>query len=297
MLSVRLIAVLLVCCGLALAQAGKPGGEIRLIVQGDDMGALHGINVGTIQAYKQGILRTTNVIACGPWMLEAARMLKENPGLDVGVHLVLTSEWEFFKWRPLTSGRSMVDANGYFFPMVVPAPGFPKGSTVTEAKPKIEEVEREVRAQIEMAKRLVPQVTYVGSHMGFTSPFPEWQKLVSKLAREYGLVMPGTEFKLQRLGRIYNAGRDVGFDSGEVRAQKFAQALEKVGPGTWVTVDHAATDTPEMQAISHYGYANVAADRAAVVAAWTSPLVLEVVKRRGIKLISYRDLLKEAGKR
>ena len=297
MLRVRTIVMFLFFCGLALAQAGKPGGEIRLIVQGDDMGALHGVNVGTVQAYKQGILRATNVIACGPWMLEAARMLKENPGLDVGVHLVLTSEWEFFKWRPLTSGRSLVDANGYFFPMVVPAPGFPPGSTVTEAKPRIEEVERELRAQIEMAKRLVPQVTYVGTHMGFTSPFPEWQTLLGKLAKEYGLVMPGTDLKLQRLGRIYNSGRDVGFDSGEVRAQKVAQALEKLGPGTWVMVDHAATDTPEMQAISHSGYENVATDRAAVATAWTSPLVLEVVKRRGIKLISYRDLLKEAGSR
>jgi len=79
--------------------------------------------------------------------------------------------------------------------------------------------------------------------------------------------------------------------------QKVAQALEKLGPGTWVMGDHAATDTPAMQAIGHYGYENVAADRAAVVTAWTSPRVLEVVKQRGIRLISYRDLLMEAGNR
>jgi hypothetical protein len=62
----------------------------------------------------------------------------------------------------------LVDPNGYFFPMVVPTPGFPPGSTVTEAKPRIEEVERELRTQIEMAKRLVPQFTYSGAHMAFT---------------------------------------------------------------------------------------------------------------------------------
>ena len=99
--------------------------EIRLIVKGDDMGAAHGINVGTIKAYKEGILRTTNVIVAGPWFLEAAKLLRENPGLDVGVHLALTSEWDNVKWRPLTHAPSIVDADGYFFPAVVPRPGYP----------------------------------------------------------------------------------------------------------------------------------------------------------------------------
>ena len=44
-------AVFLAASGAALAQRAGSG-EIRLIVQGDDMGAAHGINVGTIQAYK-----------------------------------------------------------------------------------------------------------------------------------------------------------------------------------------------------------------------------------------------------
>jgi predicted glycoside hydrolase/deacetylase ChbG (UPF0249 family) len=292
----RLSVILSILCSLAFGQTGKPGGEIRLIVQGDDMGAAHGINVGTLEAYKKGILRTTNVIVPGPWMLEAARMLRENPGLDVGVHLVMTSEWEFFKWRPLTCGRSIADVNGNFFPMVFPAKGFPAGSSLSEVKPRIEDVERELRAQIEQAKRLVPHVTYLGGHMGFAGPFPDWQALIRRLAKEYGLIMPGTDLKLQRVGRIYNSGRDVEFDSGEVRARKVAQALEKIGPGIWNMTDHCSTDTPEMQAITHYGYENVAADRAAVVAAWTSPLVMEVVKRRGIKLVGYRDLLREAGR-
>ena len=48
-----------------------PATEIRLIVKGDDMGAAHGINVGTIAAYKGGVLTTTNVIVPGPWFLDA----------------------------------------------------------------------------------------------------------------------------------------------------------------------------------------------------------------------------------
>ena len=39
-----------------LIQPPAPG-EIRLIVKGDDMGAAHGINAGTIDAYTGGILQ------------------------------------------------------------------------------------------------------------------------------------------------------------------------------------------------------------------------------------------------
>jgi hypothetical protein len=43
--------------------------------------------------------------------------------LDVGVPL--TSEWENIKWRPLTHAPSIVDEDGYFFPIVAPRPTFP----------------------------------------------------------------------------------------------------------------------------------------------------------------------------
>ena len=66
----------------AFAQQSR---EIRVIVQGDDMGAGHGVNVATIKAYKDGILRATNLLAPAAWMPEAAQLLAQNPGLDAGV--------------------------------------------------------------------------------------------------------------------------------------------------------------------------------------------------------------------
>ena len=58
---------------------------------------------------------------------EAVRLLKENPGLDVGVHLALTSEWDNVKWRPLTAAPSIVDEDGYLMPMVQPRAGAKPG--------------------------------------------------------------------------------------------------------------------------------------------------------------------------
>ena len=275
----RTAAILL---GAVLLQ--PPPTEIRLIVKGDDMGAGHGINVATIDAYKRGVLTTTNVIVPGPWVPEAARLLKENPGLDAGVHLALTSEWENIKWGPLTDAPSIVDRDGYFFPLVQPRAGYPPKTSIKESAWKLDEIERELRAQLEMAKRHIPHVTYTWYHMGFTSVAPEVTDLANRLTKEYQLLVP-SETGMQFIGRVYESR-----DTGTVKAGKLAAKLETLGPGLWLHIDHASTDDPEMRAFGHAGYEWVAADRSANAEMWTSPKVREVIARRGIKLTSYRDL-------
>jgi predicted glycoside hydrolase/deacetylase ChbG (UPF0249 family) len=259
--------------------------DIRVVFKADDMGAAHAVNQGTIEAYKNGVVTSTDVIVPGPWFLEAARLLKENPGLDVGVHLCLTSEWEDVKWRPLTHGKSFVDKDGYFFPMVWPNKNFPPGSSLQEAKPDLGEVEKELRAQIETARRHIPRVSFLSCHMGAASSTPELRALTERLSKEYRL--PIQDF--QRTAQWIRAGYK-GTDSGEEKARRLAEALEKLQPGAYIHLDHAALDTPEMRAIGHEGYRNVAQDRWANVQAWTSEQVKEVITRRGIKRIAVRDL-------
>lgn len=290
---------LITICALSLTVAAVPSvptaasipgvEEIRVVFKADDMGAAHAVNAGTIEAYKNGVITSTDVIVPGPWFLEAAKLLKENLGLDVGVHLCLTSEWEDFKWRPLTAGKSFVDKDGYFFPMVWPNKNFPAGSFLIEAKPDIAEIERELRAQIETAKRHIPRVSFLSCHMGAASATPELKALTERLSREYHL--PVQDF--QKTAHWIRAGYS-GTDSGPEKARKLAAALEKLTPGTYIHLDHAALDTPEMRAIGHEGYRYVASDRWANVQAWTSDDVKEVVKRRGIKRIAVKDLVTTA---
>jgi chitin disaccharide deacetylase len=268
-----------------LLSGAPPPGEIRLIMQGDDMGAGHGINVATLRAYTDGVLRSANVLMPAPWAPEAASLLRAHPELDAGVHLTLTSEWTNVKWRPLTHAPSLVDADGYFFPMVWPNDRFPARSSLKEAAPTLAEIERELRAQIELAKRRIPQLTYAWNHMGFDSLSPEVKSLVQHLVKEFGLVSP-TDLGVQFVGNVYDGG-----DSGATKADKLAAKLEALQSGTWLMVDHLATDDPEMRAFGHPGYENVAADRSAVLEAWTSPKVKAVVARRGIKLTNYRELI------
>lgn len=281
----RLFISLLLFAVVAVQPAAQS--EIRLIVKGDDMAAGHGVNVATIDAYRRGVLTTTNVIVPGPWFPEAVRLVNENPGLDVGVHLAITSEWDNVKWRPLTAVPSIVDPDGYFFPTVAPRAGFPPRTSIRESSWKLDEIEKELRAQIELAKRHMPQVTYTWNHMGFSSLAPEVHALVARLSQEYGLIVP-SDFGIQSVGRVWD-----GKDPGLVKADKLAARLETLAPGLWLHIDHAATDDPEIQAFGHKGYEWVAADRSANLAAWTSPKVREVIERRGIKLTSYRELIQE----
>lgn len=262
---------------------------IRLIAMADDMGVARGVNDGTILAYRSGIVRTTNVVVPGPWLLDAVDQLRENPGLDVGVHLALTSEWEMLKWRPLTQAPSLVDENGYFFPMTGPNPNFPPRTSLLEAKLAIGEVERELRAQIEMARRLLPRISYLTPHMGAAVANAELRAMTGKLAAEYGLPLfrdiPGGATPL---GPVWRQT-----DSGEEKAEALAARLREIGPGTWWHLDHAALDTAETRAIGHRGYRGVAADRAGNVAAWTSKAVKDVIRARGIRLMGWGELIRE----
>ena len=92
---------------------------IRLIVRGDDMGFCHAANAGCIEAYQNGILTCVELMPPCAHFDEAVEMCLENPDLDVGVHLTLTSEWDQIKWGPLTDAPSLTDANGHFFPATI----------------------------------------------------------------------------------------------------------------------------------------------------------------------------------
>jgi chitin disaccharide deacetylase len=264
----------------AFAQQKYP----RLIVRGDDMGFSHAGNEALIKCYKEGIERSIEVIVPSPWFPEAVKLLEYETGIDVGVHLTLTSEWENIKWRPLTNCPSLTDSSGYFYPMIWPNKNYP-GQALTEHQWKTEEIERELRAQIELAKRKIKNISHVSAHMGCSDMNPEVAALVKKLAREHDI-----DIDLQNVRHVGYDGPSSTFDE---KLKRFIKMLESLKPGeTYMFVDHPALDGPEMRAIYHIGYENVAADRQGVTDIFTSAEVKDVIQRKQIRLISYADLKK-----
>jgi predicted glycoside hydrolase/deacetylase ChbG (UPF0249 family) len=257
---------------------------IFLLIRGDDIGSSHAANIACIESYRNGIMRSVELMVPGPWFPEAVRLLNENPGLDVGVHLVVTSEWNDIKWRPLTCCPSLVDKDGYFFPMIWRHPDFPAGTSLKEANWKIEEIEKEFRAQIEMARKYVPQISHVNCHMGCEGCAPEIAALVKKLTVEYNLnIDPFAK------GYHYIALWNRNDSTAEQRIIATVNTLKNLKPGNYFFIEHPGLNTPEMQAIWHKGYENVAADRDAVTKVFTSSQVKDMILSRKITLVSYKE--------
>jgi predicted glycoside hydrolase/deacetylase ChbG (UPF0249 family) len=60
-----------------------------LITNADDFGFTRDVNEGIVHAHRHGILTATTLMATGPAFDHAVALARENPELDVGVHLVL----------------------------------------------------------------------------------------------------------------------------------------------------------------------------------------------------------------
>lgn len=286
--NMRKIIVLTIFAVVAFSMglAQNKSGEICLIIRGDDIGSSHAANVACIKSYQEGIMRSVEIMVPCAWFPEAVRMLSENPGLDVGIHISITSEWENIKWRPVSNAPSLTDKNGYFFPMIWPDEKRPEDEALKSRDWKIEEIEQEMRAQIEIAVRNIPRISHLSCHMGCSGWDPAVQEVYGQLAKEYGLEINTNDSGVKRFPL------EIKGESLDERINNFIAALQKLEPGnTYIYIEHPGLDTPEMQAIGHKGYSDVATDRDLVTKTFTNEKIKEVIKQRNIKLISYSDLL------
>ena len=257
----------------------------RLIVRGDDMGFTHSGNEALIKCYKEGIETSIEVIVVSPWFPEAVKLLQQNPGIDVGIHLALTSEWENVKWRPLSDCPSLKDSIGYFFPMVFPNKNYP-GQSVSENHWKIEDIEKEFRAQIELGLKTIPRISHISSHMGCTGLNDEVRKLAKKLAKEYKIDIDLQDYQ------VISVRYEGPSKTPDEKILSFINMLNKLVAGnTYLFVDHPGTYNEELNAVYHTGYENVAEDRQGVTDLFTNEKVKALIRQKSIELIGYRDLI------
>lgn len=258
----------------------------RLLIRGDDMGFSHSGNLALIKAYRDGIERSIEVIVPSPWFPEAVKLLAENPTVDVGIHLAITSEWENVKWRPVAYVPSLTDTDGYFYPMIWPNKNYPK-QALLENKWSSADIEKEFRAQIELALKKIPRISHISAHMGCTNMNDSVKAIAKRLAIEYNIDIEPAELGVKSIS--FDGPRGTSAE----KKQSFINMLNNLQPGnTYLFVEHPGLNTPELQAIFHIGYENVAIDRQGVTDTWTDPEIIALIKKKGIQLISYKDLKK-----
>jgi predicted glycoside hydrolase/deacetylase ChbG (UPF0249 family) len=168
---------------------------------------------------------------------------------------------------------------------VFPDKAYP-GMSIKENNWKIGDVEKEFRAQIELAQKLIPHISHLSAHMGCSALSPEVTALTKRLAKEYHIpVDPGVDGQLM-------TGYAGPHKTAEEKVESFIKMLGKLQPGkTYIFLDHPGIDDEELRAVHHAGYENVAEDRQGVTDLFTSEKVKAAIKQKGIKVIAYKNLV------
>ena len=151
-----------------------------LIIHADDAGLSHSENTATIEALKYGVVNSYSIMSPCPWFYEMADFAKLNPKYDQGVHLTLTCEWHSYKFgpiSPLNEVPSLIDKHGYFH----------KNRTDFSKHAQLNEVEKELHAQIKLQLDFGLNPTHIDCHMFTLASKPEFLELYKKIGVHYKL--------------------------------------------------------------------------------------------------------------
>lgn len=255
--------------------------QVYLVVRSDDGGMSHSVNMALEKLIQTGIPVSVSVIFPGPWYQETVEMLKRHPDVAVGVHLTLNSEWKGLRWGPV-SGRSavptLVDADGLFFP---------SADALHANHPDLREVETELRAQIERARRTGLRIDYVDYHMGTVSDDPQFREIAERLAHEYGLGM-AQYFGETRGNPQYDAAPRDKTDSVVAFVNRLPSRFN-------LLVTHVGIDDAELGALldmnTNGGLPDMSRNRQGELDAVTSQRFRDAVTARNVRLITYRQLI------
>lgn len=273
---------------------GYPATARLLILHADDFGMNHSVNRATSEALENHWITSASILVPCPWFLEAANFAKAHPDADLGIHQALTSEWTTFRWGPVTSKdqvSSLLDPEGYL-PLDTP-------EVAKNAKPN--EVETELRAQIDRARQFGVHITHLDTHMTALFGSTDLYKVYLKMGHAYGLPIleewegthgplgvtpPAEEVLVQKVIAI-----DPGIDAKDWTAW-YERQLAALGPGVYQVIVHLAYDDDEMRGATF--------DHPDWGSAWRqhdldmvkSPEFQKFLKEQGFILVGWRDLAK-----
>lgn len=252
-----------------------------LIINCDDLGMCHSANEGIYDALRNGLATSATLMVPCPWARGASA---EYHGEDVGVHLTLNSEWELYRWGPITTAPSLLGGDG----------GFPQTLQDVWDHADLDEVRRELRAQVERAILWGFDITHLDSHMGTLQLRPEFFDVYLDLAVDFDVPL-----------RLSGADTQdfVGFPFRELAAEEgilspdhlvvtpgvgardhFLDLLRNPRPGVTEIFFHPATDHSELRALAPDWESRVEDHRTLI----DDAEVREAFDASGFELISYR---------
>lgn len=295
---------------------GFPKGAKVLIMHVDDVGMSWDSNQGAIESMEKGVATSVSVMMPCPWVPGFLHYMKEHPQTDAGLHLTLTSEWKDYRWGPLVgkpAAPGLVDSEGALWRSV--------NDVVSHAS--ADEVEAEIRAQLQRARNAGFEPTHLDSHMGTLFATSQFMERYIKVGIEHKIpvMFPGghsTMIAQERNGdatfmatlkqtgqMLWNAGLPVlddlhnvsyGFDYpkdknlSDQQLQKFATSkyIETIGqlkPGLTMVIMHCTAPSEVFPYISDSGRI-----RKGDLLAMTDPELKKYLEKEKIILTTWREV-------
>lgn len=272
---------------------GYPADAKLLILNADDLAVSHSENVASLGALEKKFITSGTAMVPCPWFTEVAAYARAHPAVDLGLHLTLTSEWDNYRWGPVSSRAlvpSLVGPDGYFY-----------ADTESVAKhANLNEVETELRAQLERARSMGLQPSHLDAHMHVLYRTPELFKVFLKVAHEYKLPirMARNERLFQQTlpliaaedpveDAIFSPGADVPASGW---TDYYVNLVKNLQPGVTEIFVHLAHDDVESQAIMVNHPEWGAAWRQRELDAISSPAVQKALEDNHVILIGWREI-------
>jgi len=271
---------------------GHPRDAKLLILHADDIGVAHSENAASFDALDKGVVNSGSIMMPTPWVTEVAAYAKAHPNADLGLHLTLNSEWNTYRWgglAPRDQTSSLHDPDGTF----------PREPDVMVKRAKLDEVEKELRAQIDRAYAIGIKPTHVDSHMGALYGTPDLFRTYAKVARSYKL--PFLHFIGGADPAIVKTLQpsDIVADAVIMRLQKgsieewrkfYLDAIRDMKPGLTVILVHLGYDDAELRAVTT-GWDSWGADwRQRDYDVLTSAEFRQALKDNKVVMVTWRDV-------
>ena len=277
---------------------GYPPGTKLLIVHADDLGETHAVNAAALKALQGGTINSASLMVPCPWFPEIADYAKSHPDADFGLHLTLTSERVYYRWGPAAPADkvpSLVDQNGYFHHE------WKEGEHIDA-----QEVEIELRAQIERALAMGVRPTHLDSHQyRLIMNGKELFDTMLRVAHEYKLPVFVTRdwFADHPYLQASLGPSDIVLDhtvtiEPEIPPEKWAEfylnELKNLKPGVTEFVIHPGYDDEELRAATRERSSWGSAWRQRDYDFFTSDQFREILAQQKIKQITWRELARAA---
>lgn len=262
---------------------GFATGERLLIVNCDDLGVSHAANLATLRAMTDGIASSATLMVPCPWAREAARLFAGHP---IGIHLTVTCEYEGYRWRGLTRGASLHDAEGFL----------PRTTAVALERLDAADARAECQAQIEAALGWGVDVTHLDAHMGVMLARADLFEAYLDLAAHFRLpVRIGPEEESAKRGiaaRARAAARGVLCNDhmlepwDQPMRTLLSEAVPHLPPGVTDIFAHPAFDGEELRGYDTRNHHIRTHDAECLV----DPEMRRLLDAHGIRRISYREI-------